>query len=566
MALVDHRGNPIETSQLTQELAPSVTGVRTHWHDSVASGLTPESLAMVIQSVDDENDIQDFLTLAEEMEMRDLHYASVLGTRKNAISGLKMVCEAVSDDDKAVEQKEFIDGLIADDPFRVLVRSLLDALGKGFSVCEIMWDRTGSQWVPMDYIHRDPRFFQFDILTGSEIRLRDEQDMANGIPLEPYKFSTHKPEIKTGIPIRGGLARLAVVAYMCKGYGVRDWMSFAEVFGMPLRVGKYDDDATTDQKSALLNAVASIGADAACIIPESTMIEFVESNKATGGERLYEGLVNWLDDQVSKGVLGQTASTQGTPGKLGSDEEQALVRQDIKEHDASQLAASLRRDIVKPAIDLNFGPQPRGGYPILRFDFGDKENLDELATSLAPFIDRGLKVQSSLILDKFGLDTAEEGSEILQPKGAVRSAGVAVPDDLVPVEPPAPAQPSNDDLEEALQREKKLLLVDIARKARGGEELTVAQRTLLVAELARTGDHKDAIDDMAERELKQWRRMLDPVFKPVMELANASQNYDEFLAKLDGVLGDMDSTVIAKRLAVSSFKMRGLGDGSDDVT
>ncbi len=50
----------------------------------------------------------------------------------------------------------------------------------------------------------------------------------------------HTPRSKSGSVWRNGLARLVAVMYMLKSFTVRDWWAFAEVFGIPVRVGKYD--------------------------------------------------------------------------------------------------------------------------------------------------------------------------------------------------------------------------------------------------------------------------------------------------------------------------------------
>lgn len=87
--LLDAYGRPIRQGELSRELAaPTLAGVRTIWTGSVAAGLTPERLARVLRSAV-EGDAHDYLTLAEELEERDGHYASVLGTRKHAVSGLE---------------------------------------------------------------------------------------------------------------------------------------------------------------------------------------------------------------------------------------------------------------------------------------------------------------------------------------------------------------------------------------------------------------------------------------------------------------------------------------------
>ncbi len=587
MAILDHRGMPVKTSELTKEVAaPTLAGVRTTWYDSVASGLTPESLGAIIAQVD-QNDIEAYLTLAEEMEERDLHYHSVLSTRKLAVSSLDVAVDSFSDDAKDVEQADFVREVVEGDSFKPLISSLLDGLGKGYSASEIIWKR-GEIWTPKEYKWRDPRFFVFDHETRTELRLRDDEDPACGVPLKPFKFIVHQPQIKTGLPIRGGLARLAVVAYMCKGYTLKDWMAFAEVFGLPLRVGKYHTSATEEQKAALLTAVASIGTDAACIIPENMVIEFIESSKPQGGEDMFQNLANWLDEQVSEGVIGQQATTKGTPGRLGGDDEQAQVREDIKLSDADQLSQTLRRDLVRPLIDLNFGPRPEREYPILRLFTEAPEDLESLSKALPPFIDRGLPVEVSTILDKFGLPVPEDDAQLLgsgkKPGQEEPEPGEPTPPQPPPRDEPAPPAPDGvdpentpgDDGDEAtLQREHRATVAELMRRIRRGETLTADQRVTIVAfaasqygkaitqEQLEGGD--DTIDEIINEELADWERIMDPIFQPLLDHVQASENYQEFLDGLDNVLTEMDPTEFTRRLAIASFEARGLGDGTDEI-
>jgi hypothetical protein len=89
--LYDAYDRPVNLAALRREhAAPQVAGVRTVWQDTVASGLTPKRLAALIRRADDA-DHYDYLTLAEEIEERDGHYRSVLGTRKLAVAGLEPV-------------------------------------------------------------------------------------------------------------------------------------------------------------------------------------------------------------------------------------------------------------------------------------------------------------------------------------------------------------------------------------------------------------------------------------------------------------------------------------------
>lgn len=413
ITLYDAWNRPIQKQVLDKEVArPSLTGIRSIWnYGYVTGGLTPERLASLLRNAAEGN-ADDYLTLAEEMEEKDLHYASVLGTRKRAVARLPIVVEAASDDPKDVKLADETRLLLKNRRLGVkgMIEGCLDALGKGYSATEIMWDKSRSLWRPGRFEWRDPRFFQYDRETLRELRLKDEADLMNGLPLPPYKFIIHEPRLKMGIPIRGGLARLAAWAYCFKNFTVKDWMAFCEVFGMPLRLGKYRSGETEDNIAILKAAVANLGSDAAAVIPEGMVIEFIESAKATGGDSLFERLADWFDKQLSKGVLGQTMTADD-----GSSQSQATVhnevREDIRDADAEQLAETLERDLVIPYIDLNHGPQEN--YPAVYLREPDQTDIPVMAEALSKLVPLGLRVEASEVRDKIGFSDPAPDAECL---------------------------------------------------------------------------------------------------------------------------------------------------------
>ncbi|MDW7643441.1 MAG: DUF935 domain-containing protein [Desulfuromonadales bacterium] len=502
--LYDAYGRPVIPRELTREkAAPALTGVRTFWDDTVASGLTPPRLAALLQAAA-MGDHYEFLTLAEEMEERDLHYASELSKRKLAVSRLPIAVEAYSDSPQDVRLADEVRALVRRPGFRNLIKDLLDALGKGYSVVEILWDRTGPRWIPQKYKYRDPRFFQFDQVSRSEIRLRDEADLANGVALSPFGFIAHVPRIKTGIPIRGGLARLAAWAYMCKGYTVKDWLAFAEVFGLPIRLGKYNASASVDDIAVLKSAVANIGSDAAAVIPESMQLELKEVAAKGGSAEFFKTLAQYMDDQVSKGILGQTASSSGTPGRLGNDDLQAEVRDDIRDDDAEQLEETLGRDLVKPFIDLNFGPQEN--YPALQLRAPKAEDVVALVTALEKLVPLGLKVEQSVVRDRLNIPDPD-------PK--------AKPEDLLAAQP-APAPPAvNRALNRELNREQDApdaaaIIADRALDQADGSDLAAAVERLLA--------EAESLEDVRDRLLALY---------PTLEIGQAGEVLGEALLVAD---------------------------------
>lgn len=407
ITIYDAYDRPIKKQDLTREYAaPTLTGVRTLWNEGVASGLTPQRLAGILKAADD-GDMISYLTLAEEMEEREPHYASVLGTRKRAVKRLPVVVESAGDDQASITIADAVRAMAKRPGFKSMEEDCLDGLGKGFSCVEIIWDRSGARWQP-DFQWRDPRFFTFDRVRRNQIRLLDESDLYHGIELPPYKFITHLPKLKSGIPIRGGLARLVAWSYMAKMFTFKDWLAFMEVFGMPLRVGRYGASATERDIDILKTAVANLGSDAAAVLPDSMKIDFVEAAKSTGGDKLFLGLAEWIDKQISKAVLGQTMTSDD-----GSSQAQAKVhdevRGDIRDADAEQLEETLNRDLVRPFVDLNFGPQAT--YPTLQLQITEPEDIKALADSLAKLVPLGLRVEQSVVRDKLGLPDPDKNAK-----------------------------------------------------------------------------------------------------------------------------------------------------------
>jgi phage gp29-like protein len=200
---------------------------------------------------------------------------------------------------------------------------------------------------------------------------------------------------------------------MFKSFGIKDWMAFAEVFGMPLRLGKYSPGEPQANIDILKAAVANLGIDAAAVIPEGMQIEFQELANSTAGADLFERMANWMDSQVSKAVLGQTMTTDP-----GSSQAQATVhnevRKDLRDADADQLAETLDRDLVIPYIVLNHGPQK--AYPKVCLREPESADVTVLSDALAKLVPLGLRVEASEVRDKLGFSDPAKDAECLQPQ------------------------------------------------------------------------------------------------------------------------------------------------------
>lgn len=408
MPLLDQYERPIDLSKLREEEAgPTVTGVRQVVTGHPAQGLTPVRLARILREAE-EGDATRYLELAEEMEEKDLHYLAVLGNRKRAVAQLEITVEPASDSADDEANAQLVRDFLARDELEDELCDILDAIGKGYSVTEIIWEMSERQWMPQRLEWRYPQWFETDREDGRTLRLRDIEGPRD---LSPFKYITHLHKAKSGLPIRGGLARPVAWAYLFKNYDIKDWVAFAEIYGQPLRLGKYGPGATPEDKATLLRAVRSISTDAAAIIPASMEIEFVEA-KLTGNIDLYERLAEFFDKQISKGVLGQTLTTEvGSSGSYAASKTHNEVREDIERSDARQLAGSLNRDLGRPIVDLNRGPQK--AYPKIKIGRQEQTNVEELSDSLAKLVPLGLRVSATEVRGKIGMEEPQGDDELL---------------------------------------------------------------------------------------------------------------------------------------------------------
>jgi len=412
--LVDQYGKPLRKEVLRQDLAgPTLAGVRSPIGGYPADGLNPVRLANLLREADQGN-AQRYFELAELIEERDLHYVGVLGTRKRAVAQLDITVEAASDSALDVRIADMVRDWLTRDELAEEMFDILDAIGKGDSFTEIMWDTSEGQWMPARLEWRDPRWFTYDRRDGRTPLLRGGEDgNSTDCPLPAFKFIRLTIKAKSGLPVRSGLARIAAWAWMFKAFTLRDWAIFAQTFGQPVRVGKFHTGATKEDRATLFRAVANIAGDCAAIIPEGMNIEFIESGNVGQGADLYEKRADWFDRQLSKAVLGQTNTTDAMAGGLGSGQAQVhkSVADDIEAADAKAVAAALNRDLVRPWVDLEHGPQKR--YPKIKIARAEPEDLQRLATVLRDIVPLGVQIEESQVRDKLGFSEPAAGARIL---------------------------------------------------------------------------------------------------------------------------------------------------------
>lgn len=522
--ILDADGNPIDLRAIREPQTSRVAHLAGEFEQHPARGLTPQRLHSILTDAELGNLLRQ-LDLADDIEERDGHVFAELDKRRGAVASLEWDIVAprnasAAETKVADQMREWVRSL---PDFEDLLRGMMDAALKGFACHEMVWRLEERVLLPQ-ITFRPQRWFTVDKATRNELRLRDAGS-ADGQALQPFSWIAHVHRSRNGYLARGGLARVLAWPYLFKHYSIRDLAEFLEIYGLPLRIGRYPAGASDTEKRTLLRAVSEIGHNAAGIIPQGMAIDF--QSAAVGSDEPFGAMWDRMDAVESKVILGQTLTAgEGRHGTQALGEVHNDVRMDIRNADARQVEGTLNRHLIHPLAVLNIpGADPKR-LPTLRLETQEPEDLALYADALPKLAGAGVRIPVKWANDKLRIPEPADGEEVL--KGA-----------------PEPAAPDPNLRNGAISKVKK---------------------AALAAELP---EPHDAIDDLVDEQLAAWRPLLGPLVSPLLaELDKAvaqGESLAAFAARLPQLVQRMDSRPLADDLARAAFSARLAGEADLDL-
>lgn len=389
--IVDQFGKPI----MRKTLDVPQTARLVHLHREVAQhptrGLTPAGLNAILERAEHGDPLAQH-ELMRDMEERDGHVFSELSKRKRAV--IKLPWDIVPPRNPSRQEEAacaYVKELLLDmHDLEDWMFDALDAIAHGFAALEFEWQRVGGHWLVVQCHHRPQSWFHFDRATRTHLRLRDASH--EGQALRPFGWMVHVHKAISGYTVRSGLGRVLLWPYLFKHFSVGDLAEFLDIYGLPLRIGKYPGNASDQEKATLWRAVAGIGHNAAGIIPASMAIEFEEA--ARGSEKPFEAMIRWCEQTQSRAILGSTLTSTGEATGLGSGVAQIHneVRLDIRDSDCKQLAGTITRCLIYPLLAINLGWEDFHRCPRMVFDTTQGEDIHTYAQALPQLVHIGMKI------------------------------------------------------------------------------------------------------------------------------------------------------------------------------
>lgn len=529
------KGNETEPTQ-TDDAEVTATGCVLDDHPSAK--ITPSKLKQILEDAEN-GDIQAQHQLFMDIEEQDSSIAANMMTRKRSVLTLDWRIVEPRNATPAEEKLQAeIDELFYQYPnLEDLFVDLMDAVGHGFSALEIQWAQVNGKWVPKGFKPCPQSWFKLD--KDDSLLLRTPANQM-GEPLRPFGWVVHRHKSRSTQLARDGLYRTLAWLYMYKHYSVRDFAEFLELYGMPIRIGKYGAGATNAEKRTLLRALAEIGHNAAGIMPESMQIELhnVANAGAASGNNPFLQMVDWCEKSIARLILGQTL-TSGADGKsstnaLGNVHNE--VRRDLMISDAKQIAQTITQQIILPYLQINVDPNiAPHRVPYFEFDTKEYEDLSVFADAIPKLTGIGVQISESWVRDKLGIPEPQEGELILS----------------------TPQGEKTDEKTTAL-----------SAMLNHGKGCTCGCRAAALSAQNGKKDEQDELDGLIDDALANadFNQQLDPMMKQIVGVVMASESYDEAQEKLIALYPDLTSESHQAYLASAVFLADLLGAANAERT
>ena len=285
--------------------------------------------------------------------------------------------------------------------FRTWMEHQLTAVPFGYACSNLVWDVIDRLIVPTRF---EPiaqrRFGAPGADRANEIWLVDgSKGSFELVELEPGCWSVTTYHHRN--PYAAGLMRSCAWWVMFSLLAFKQWQIFADMFGLPMAIGYYDEGAGAASREALEDAVRTIGQDGYAVL--SALTELVVKETARGGDSstVFPIIMRAGDAQITKLITGGSLNTDVSSTGAGSYNA-ATVHESrsfkMKRRDATRVEDSFVESIGKPYVVWN--GFDRAAPPRLKI----KIARDELARAQTlEILGQAMKLSKSQAREEFNL-------------------------------------------------------------------------------------------------------------------------------------------------------------------
>lgn len=366
------------------------------------SQLTPDLLTRTLNRFHT-GDLQQAALLWESIEQRDDLVKAVCTKRKKAPARFGWEIELLEDSAQAHRHRKALETFYqtlhishATDRneqggFSLLVRQMMDCIGKRYAVHEIIWEPRLNPATGEKSLHAKLQFVPLWHFENRSGRLRYLQSDA----------ATEGRELEQGgwlISCGDGLMEATSIAYLFKHLPLRDWLVYCEHNGMPGVRGVTDAIPGTPEWDSAAEAVRSFGAEFHALMSRGTDIQAIDLSSS--GTLPYPQLVERMDRAIAtlwRGSSLGSVTDEGSGISLQQHETDLLEREDV-----IHLSGILHTQLDPWITRYLFNEEPRARIQLRHKPAGlNNEHVETARSLLSEAFSKALRRLTDQLLPDF---------------------------------------------------------------------------------------------------------------------------------------------------------------------
>lgn len=391
--------------------------------------------------------------MLQDAMMADGHILAKLGDRVAGLFGspLRMRPPRGREEDQlaleVAEDAELLwEDLTADSAERAVAR---DGLMLGAGLAEVVVTPTADEWsLQLQHWHArhlawrwDTRSYWVTTTTGQEELQPDGRGgffstwMDASGAARVSRWLLHTP---FGYQRGWAQARIKALAvpWLLRMWALRDWGRHSEQLGIPPKKVSVPSAWNDEEKRRALSEVASLASEGVILVPKKDDgtgfdVDLMEL-KGPNAAETFDQLVERAEAAISVALVGQTLTTQASAagGNRALGEVHERVQQRLLRDDASSMSRAVRRAVLQPWAEWNYGDPDVAPVPTWEVEPPEDqktkgEGMKALGDGLAALKAAGIPVDRAAVCSDAGIPL-EEGVEFDDP-------------------PPPPVPPSSPD-------------------------------------------------------------------------------------------------------------------------
>lgn len=383
--------------------------------------------------------------------------------------------------------------------FTGLVYHLTDPILNGTAIEEIIWrepqEAGNGRWVRLpraaSFVH--PRHFTWG--NDGRILLFDEEktryDWApyglgrRAFVPDPDKFICGQ-FLRSGGALGAGFMRPLAWYWSAMVFN-KEWMlTFAQKYGQPFLDIAYKPGMNEAEMAKLEDFASKAGNQGYLLHPEGSEVN-IHPAGSLGPDNAQRHIKDEANEQCQLLLLGQTATTTPTPGKLGNDTQHGKVRREYVEMAAGWTAANPLKQFARQIVRVNYGEETE--VPEFVSDFTEAASPADVAQTWNNRLSSGLPFDAEEYYKENSTKMPEPG-DLIVVKGFIGRMGendltVEVgPQPLPAPEPGEPGQGQGNLPNRAAGEPSEPSDIKAIIKAATREELKELRRLIVVAKEA----------------------------------------------------------------------------------